>query len=192
MSLQSDSEQLAHRLADQPRHERSEAPVLPRRSAAALVAIQDQDVASRSPARLLITAPTQQAVETLARRIHASGPRARFPFVQTGAADLPVAADVLQQYCASVLAAAAGGSMLISSVEETPPLVQDVLLDLLDRLQFAGHPAADVRLISGTTVSLLDRVTAGTFPARLFYRLNIIHLMQEDRPHGAATSIDAR
>ncbi len=159
-------------------------------SAAALLAIQDEDVASRSPARLLITAPTPQAVETLALRIHERGPRARFPFVRTYAADLPVRPEVLRQYCASVLAAAAGGSMLISDVEETPPLVHDVLLEWLDSFESAPHPAA-VRLISGTTVSLLDRVTAGTFPDRLFYRLNIIHLVQGDRPLGAATSSGA-
>jgi DNA-binding NtrC family response regulator len=29
---------------------------------------------------------------------------------------------------------------------------------------------------SGTTVSLLDRIAAGTFSERVFYRLNIIHL----------------
>jgi DNA-binding NtrC family response regulator len=37
-----------------------------------------------------------------------------------------------------------------------------------------------VRLIFGTTVSLLDRVTAGTFSDRLFYRLNVIHLTARD------------
>jgi transcriptional regulator of acetoin/glycerol metabolism len=37
-----------------------------------------------------------------------------------------------------------------------------------------------VRLISGTTTSLLDRVAAGTFSERLFYRLNIIHLLAGD------------
>jgi transcriptional regulator of acetoin/glycerol metabolism len=54
--------------------------------------------------------------------------------------------------------------------------VQEALIDLLDRLQAARRPSAAVRLISGTTVSLLDRITAGTFSARLFYRLNVIHL----------------
>jgi hypothetical protein len=51
--------------------------------ALALVAVEDVNVASRSPARLLITASTPQAVETLARRIQESGPRAQFPFVMT-------------------------------------------------------------------------------------------------------------
>ena len=31
--------------------------------------------------------------------------------------------------------------------------------------------------MSGTTVSLLDRVASGTFSDRLFYRLNTIHLV---------------
>ena len=47
-------------------------------------------MASGSAARLLITAPTQQSVETVARRIHGSGPRAQFPFVIASAAELPV------------------------------------------------------------------------------------------------------
>jgi hypothetical protein len=57
--------------------------------------------------------------------------------------------------------------MLISDVEEMPPIVQDVLLELLAGLEFARRPSDAVRLISGPTVSLLDRVTAGTFSDRL-------------------------
>lgn len=145
--------------------------------AVALLAVEDEDVASRFPARLLITAPTQQGVESLARRVHETGPRAHFPFVHTWGGDLPVEPEVLKEYCASVRAAAAGGSVLISAVEEIPPVVQDALGELLAGLEVARRPSAEVRLISGTTVSLLDRVAAGTFSARLFYRLNVIHLM---------------
>ena len=136
-----------------------------------------EDVASWSPASLLITAPTQQRVETLARRVHETGPRAQFPFVHTCAGDLPVEPKVLKEYCTSVVAAAAGGSLLISAVEEMPPAVQDALSELLAGLGFARRPSAAVRLISGTTVPLQDRVAAGSFSERLFYRLNIIHLM---------------
>jgi transcriptional regulator of aromatic amino acid metabolism len=91
--------------------------------AVALLAVEDEDPASRSPARLLITASTQQGVETLARRVHEAGPRAQFPFVHTCARGLPVEPEVLKEYRASVLAAAAGGSVLISAVEEMPPAV---------------------------------------------------------------------
>jgi DNA-binding NtrC family response regulator len=151
-------------------------------NAVSLLAVADEDVASRSPARLLITAPTQQGVETLAHRVHEAGSRAQFPFLHTWAGGLPVEPQVLKEYCTSVLVAAAGGSVLISAVEEMPPAVQDALSELLAGLEFARRPSAEVRLISGTTVSLLDRVAAGTFSEELFYRLNIIHLMAGDSP----------
>ncbi len=72
--------------------------------------------------------------------------------------------------------------MLIDAVEEMPPAVQDALIELLAGLEFTRRPSAAVRLISGTTVSLLDRIAAGTFSEQLFYRLNIIHLMASDGP----------
>ena len=142
----------------------------------ALLAAEAVDVASRSPERLLITASTQQAVESLARRIHGSGPLAQFPFVVTTAGELPVGAQALRDSCISFLDGAAGGSVLVSAVEDMPAAVQEVLIDLLAGLESARRPSAAVRLISGTTVSLLDRVATGTFSARLFYRLNIIHV----------------
>ena len=116
-------------------------------------------------------------METLARRIHGIGPRAQLPFVVTCAGELPIGAQALRDDCARVLDAAAGDSVLVSAVEEMPSAAQDALIDLLAALESARRPAAPVRLISGTTVSLLDRVAAGTFSERLFYRLNIIHLV---------------
>jgi sigma-54 dependent transcriptional regulator, acetoin dehydrogenase operon transcriptional activator AcoR len=142
--------------------------------------VEDEEMARHSPARLLITARTQHGVETLARRVHEAGPRAQFPLVYTWARDLPVKREALKESCASLLAAAAGGSVLISAVEEMPRAVQDALSELLAGLGFARRPSAEVRLISGTTVSLLDRVAAGTFCEHLFYRLNVIHLMAGD------------
>jgi len=142
----------------------------------ACVAIEDVDLASGSPARLLISARTPQAVETLARRIHGAGPRARFPFGHIDGAALPVQRDALKEYCANVLAVATGGSVFVSAVEEIPRVVQDALIEVLDELERARRPAASVRLISGTTVSLFDRVAAGAFSDRLFYRLNVIHV----------------
>jgi transcriptional regulator of acetoin/glycerol metabolism len=64
--------------------------------------------------------------------------------------------------------------VLLRAVEEMPSAVQEAFIDLLTELESARRPSATVRLISGTTVSLLDRVSAGTFSERLFYRLNII------------------
>ena len=82
-----------------------------------------------------------------------------------------------EEYCARLLDSAAGGSLLVSAVEEMPATVQDAMIDLLGGLESARVPSAMARPISGTTVSLLDRVAAGMFSERLFYRLNIIHLV---------------
>jgi len=68
--------------------------------------------------------------------------------------------------------------------------VRHLLSAQLER-RLAGAAVAWVRLISGTTVSLLDRFAAGTFSEQLFYRLNIIHLMACDRPVYVAGADDA-
>ena len=94
-----------------------------------------------------------------------------------GAVELPAGPELLKEYCARLLDSAVGGSLLVSAVEEMPASVQDALVDLLGGRESASMPSDTARLISGTTVSLLERVAAGTFSERLFYRLNIIHLM---------------
>ena len=184
MSIQFTSEQLASLVRDarrsvEPTGEQAD-------HALALLAVEDVSVASGSAARLLITAPTRQSVETVARRIHGSGPRALFPFVITSAAELPVGPQALREDCVRFLDAAAGGSVLVSAVEEMPAAVQEAFVDLLAGLESARKPSAAVRLISGTTVSLLDRIAAGSFSERLFYRLNIIHLIAGNGSPAAA------
>jgi DNA-binding NtrC family response regulator len=79
---------------------------------------------------------------------------------------------MLRDNCSSLLDTAAGGSIRISDVEEMPSTVQRVLVDVLAELQVARASSAPVRLIAGTTVSLLDRIAAGTFSDRLFPRLS--------------------
>src|SRR5688572_21896657 len=147
-------------------------------SVVALRAIEDEVLVSRSCARLLITAATAPAVETIARRIHA-GMRAEFPFVRTSAGDLPITPRMLRTTCSNLLDAATGGSLLVSDVETMPLLVQEEFIELLEELALARAPAAAVRLISGTTVPLVDRVAAGRFSERLFYRLNTLHFVAD-------------
>ena len=62
----------------------------------ARLAVEDEELANQSPTRLLITAPTEQGVEALARRIHGAGARAQFPFVQRWAVELPVGPELLK------------------------------------------------------------------------------------------------
>jgi DNA-binding NtrC family response regulator len=154
-----------------------------------VLVVDDEVLAGRSGARLLITAVTRDGVEALARRVHGAGLRAGFPFVHTSACHLSSQLDALSEQCRGLLDDAAGGSLLINGVEEMPPAVQHQLIGLLAALEDMRRPSATVRLMSGTTESLLHRVKAGLFSERLFYQLNSIHLItaegaprQDNRP----------
>ena len=160
-----------------PLRSRQPASIEQAQSPVALRVFDDEGLAVRSAARLLVTASVTAEVQAFARRIHAAGIRAGFPFLETPARELPTGHRMLRKTCADRLDDAAGGTLLITDVEEMPAPVQKVLVALLTELELARAPSAAVRLISGTTVSLLDRIAAGTFAARLFYQLNIIHLM---------------
>jgi hypothetical protein len=95
----------------------------------------------------------------------------------------------LQHVCARLFNTAADGSLLLMHVEHMQPIVQREFPEILD----SACAASSVRFISGTTVSLFDRVSTGRFSGRLFYRLNVIHLCQTGaarpfvRRGGAAT-----
>lgn len=138
---------------------------------------EDEEIAARCAATLLITATSEGEVETLARRIHAASCCAASPFVRAWAGGLPIEAGMLRDTCAGLLDAAVSGSLLLTNVEDLPAIVQDGLVEMLAELQRARAPSAPVRLIAGTSVALCDRIAAGTFSERLFYRLNIIHLV---------------
>ena len=136
----------------------------------------DERVAAQTSARVLITGATATSVALVAERVHLLSDRERFPFVGTRAAALPPDIGRLTTCCAALLDATAGGSMLLSDIEEMSPPVQERFIEVLARLALDREPSAGVRLISGTTVSLRDRVMAGAFSARLFYQLNVIHM----------------
>jgi DNA-binding NtrC family response regulator len=139
--------------------------------------VEEEEIAGQSSATLLITASTRGEVETLAHRIHQISSRATAPFVRVRTRALPIEPRMLRESCSALLDAATGGTMFMSDVEEMPAIVQGVLIELLAELQSGRAPSAAVRLISGTTVPLLDCIAAGSFSAQLFYRLNILHLV---------------
>jgi len=140
----------------------------------ALDGVEDEELAAASDATLLITASASLLAEALARRIHATGARAALPFVQTWACDFPIDRQIPGAMWSGLLDAAAGGSILVSDVEEMPRIAQHVFIELLAALAPAGQPLPLVRIICGTTVSLVDRIATGRFSERLFYRLNTI------------------
>jgi transcriptional regulator of acetoin/glycerol metabolism len=53
----------------------------------------------------------------------------------------------------------------------------------------SGRPAGAPRIISTSSVSLFDQVRKGAFDERLFYRLNVVHIVvrekKSDRPDAA-------
>jgi two-component system response regulator GlrR len=126
----------------------------------------------------LITAPSAGVVESVARRVHRASSRAAAAFLQIAARAFPADPGLLTPLCANLMQATSGGSLLLADVENLPPIVQERLMDVLDDLQRTGSRAVGpMRLIAGTTVSLRDRIAAGTFADILFYRLNVIHVV---------------
>jgi transcriptional regulator of acetoin/glycerol metabolism len=97
------------------------------------------------------------------------------------AAALPTDPAIFAELCAHLLDEASGGSLLLSNVEDMPAIVQDSLIETLARLQSTRDAFTAVRLIAGTTALLHDCIADGTFSERLFYRLNIIHIVLAGR-----------
>jgi DNA-binding NtrC family response regulator len=145
--------------------------------------IEDEGLAAASSATLLITAATSQQAEMVARRVHAAGAGAVFPFVRVDSVNLPSEPHLLRATCIDSLAAAARGTLFLCDVEKMPAEVQNHFFGLLTGLQLSRR-RSKVRVVAGTTVALLDRIAQGTFCEHLFYRLNSIHLIagREDGP----------
>jgi DNA-binding NtrC family response regulator len=140
-------------------------------------AVEDEEIAAASAASVLITGPTDRIVDSLARRIHDGAHRAAYPFVRVRAGELPDDAQTLGEICSKLRDAAQGGTILVTDVETMAPVVQELLIGLLAHAPSAHALSPAARLVTGTTVSLPDRIAAGTFSERLFYRLNVIHLV---------------
>jgi DNA-binding NtrC family response regulator len=140
---------------------------------------RDDELAARSAeTTLLITGASGADIERRARSIHAASARAASPFVQVAAATLPVDARGFTDTCASLLKEASGGSLLLHDVEDMHAINQNRLIETLVELQQnVGKRGLTVRLIAGTTASLGQCVATGTFSDRLFYRLNVIHVL---------------
>jgi DNA-binding NtrC family response regulator len=153
--------------------------------------VEYEDLAARCTATTLITASAATDVERLARRIHAAGSRAALSFVRAPAAALPVEPRAFLETCAGLIEAASGGTLLLTGVEEMPAITQDRLIETLAQLQDARDPSVAVRLMAGTTVSLSERIADGTFSERLFYRLNIIHVVMKDAAPGNGSAQEA-
>ena len=153
--------------------------------------VEDHELAAQCRSTVLITALSAGQVEKLARSIHGAGVLASYPFVRVHVGALPCDLATLKNSCAQLFTAAAGGTLLLANVEETSTPAQEYLVNHLEALQNRGTAAA-VRVVAGTTVSVIDRIASGAFSEELFYRLNTIHLAVADSPLNLFCDDDGR
>ncbi len=127
--------------------------------------------------------------ETLARRIHAHGPRAQGPFlsVRCGSLPAPLLESELFGHADGALEgtgprrpglfeAAAGGTLFLDEIDALPPTLQVRLLDVLrdGEVQRAGDDTArtvDVRVVAATDRDLEALVAEGAFRDDLLHAL---------------------
>jgi DNA-binding NtrC family response regulator len=144
------------------------------------VDVEDEYLAVRYRLPLLISARCASTVTTVARRVHVAAFGATAPLIAFPASELIDEGQAFVEQWTMLMEAARGGSVLITDVEEMSRATQSLVAASLTRLG-AARVSFAARLITGTTVSLLDRVKEGRFSEALLYRLNVIHL---HRPEG--------
>ena len=156
---------------------------------------QDIECAARSDAKVLITGESGVGKEIVARLIHHRSLRRTSALVPINCAGIPetlLASELFGHMRGSftdayrdkrgLLEQAHGGTIFLDEVGEMSLSMQALLLRFLEtgEIQPVGsdrRPAiVNVRVITATNRSLLDRVAANEFREDLFYRLNVIHI----------------
>lgn len=147
--------------------------------------------AARSDAPILILGEPGTGRSTLARAIHAAGPRQGGPLVEVDTGSIPATLfeSELFGHRAGAFTGAAqsspgrvgladGGTLVLDHVEELPLAAQPKLLRLLAERRYAPlgdrERDADVRFIALAGEDLSRRVERGAFRADLFYRLEVL------------------
>ena len=143
---------------------------------------------SNVESRILITGQTGTGKELLARKIHKSSVRSKFPFVVLNAALLhgkkyenelfgKEYTDGTISY--GVLEKANKGTLLIDEVSEIPLDIQaNILRVLIDqkfkRIDGSKDIIVNIRIISATSKDLKKLVAEKSFREDLFHRLNVV------------------
>jgi DNA-binding NtrC family response regulator len=168
----------------------------------AALTIQETDVAPitdvdlshavQSDACVLFTGDHQTA-EALARRLHALSGWRNGPFVAVDCA-LPDAEPRLLELLeiekpdapngTSWPTLAQSGTVFLREVGQLSPAQQMRLSERLAALRTrpGGERRMRRRVVSSSSIPLESRVENGTFDARLYYRLNVIHMVIADPP----------
>ncbi|MEL7104562.1 MAG: sigma-54 dependent transcriptional regulator [Pseudomonadota bacterium] len=146
------------------------------------------DKVTKSNGRVMLTGASGSGKEIAARYIHAESNRADGPFVTVNSASIEP--DRMEEVLfgrltsergleSGLLEQAHGGVIYFDEVGDMPLGTQSKILRVLTEQQFqrAGgtdQVRVDLRVISSTSKALEDEVTAGTFRAELYHRLNVV------------------
>jgi transcriptional regulator with PAS, ATPase and Fis domain len=151
--------------------------------------------AARSNSTILVLGESGSGKEVLARAIHAESPRAEGPFVAVSCAALTetlLESELFGHEKGSFTGATArrkgkfeaahGGTLFLDEVGDISPKLQLDLLRVLEERRFhrigGNDPVdVDVRIVAATNRDLKKAVADGRFREDLFYRLNVIPIV---------------
>jgi transcriptional regulator with AAA-type ATPase domain len=143
---------------------------------------------------VLLQGETGTGKGLVAQVLHASGPRARGPFVAINCAAIPdtlLEAELFgfeagafseaRRAKPGLFEAASGGSLFLDEIDALPGLLQGKLLTVLEakrvrRLGAVAERAVDVKLMAATQAVLSEAVAQGRFRADLYHRLAVVVL----------------
>ncbi len=143
---------------------------------------------------VLLQGETGTGKGLVARAIHASGGRARGPFIDVNCAAIPetmLEAELFgfeagaftdaKRAKPGLFEAASGGSLFLDEVDALPVTLQGKLLKAIEekhirRLGAVAPQRVDVKLIAATQRNLLEMAGAGGFRADLYHRLAVVVL----------------
>lgn len=136
------------------------------------------------PAPLLLLGEAGSECDGLARYVHSAGPRAAMPFVTLRCGSVRESDFEAMLLGSSgspgLLAQAAGGTLLLSEIEDLPPAAQPLLTSLLasGRIARTGETpvALDARVIATTQPMIENHLADGTFRRDLHAQLSVLML----------------
>ena len=148
------------------------------------------------PASVLITGETGSGKDLVARAFHFSGSRCDGPFIDLNCSAIPAhlleaelfgyergAFTDAKERKIGLVEAADGGTLFLDEIGDMEITLQTKLLKLLEhrqvrRLGGLRDRQVDVRIVAATNCDIPQLMREGKFRADLFYRLQVIQVMQ--------------